>query len=114
MQDIAPELYEKTHASFRRFVKDDKRLQRLKDKAEKGNATWKDAYNFGVYIAEDMQKAIRRNITQDKLPNGKMYYNIAERVVRPLLEEMENEVREYSRKVVTDQNKKAGIGLKAV
>lgn len=114
MADIAPEMYENTKADYDRYVKDDKRLARIQNKVDKGTATWQDAYNYGVYIAEDLQKAFARNISAEKLPGGRMYFNIADRVVRPLLEDMEDKVRAVSKRIVEDQNKRNGIGLKAV
>ena len=114
MVDVAPELYERVKKDFDRYYKGDQRIRRIRNKVDKGNGTWRDAYDFGVFIAEDLQKAFKRNITEDTLPNGRMYYNIADRVVRPMLEEMEAKVKELSDKVQNTQNEKAGIGLKAV
>ena len=114
MDDIAPKLYEGVKKDFDRYYKGDQRIRVIRNRVEKGKGTWKDAYDFGVYIAEDVQKAFARNISSAVLPNGKMYYNIAQKVVRPILEEMENEVRKVSDKIQEDQNKRNGIGLKAV
>ena len=113
MADVAPELYNRVKSAFSRNMANDKKLQGLRKKIEDGRGTWKDAYEYGVRISDDLERAFAI-IKSDDLPNGKMYYNIAERVVRPLLEEMENNVREISRKIVEDQNERAGIGLKAV
>ena len=113
MADIAPELYNRVKSAFSRNMENDKKLQSLRKKIEDGRGTWKDAYDYGVRISDDLERAFAL-IKSDDLPNGKMYYNIAERVVRPLIEEMENNVREISRKIVEDQNKRLGIGLKAV
>lgn len=39
------------------------------------------ARNLGDILAEILKK----DITQDVLPNGRMYYNIAERTIKPVL-----------------------------
>lgn len=114
MEDIAPGLYEAVKRDFDRYYKGDQRARAVRKKVDKGTATWKDAYDFGIYIADDLQKAFKKNITEDALPNGRMYYNIAERVVRPMLEEMEDTVRGLCKEIVEAQNKRNGIGLKAV
>ena len=62
-----------------------------------------------------MKKAILEilEISENDLPSGKMYFNIAEKTIRPVLEDTAGEVISFTEKVTDAVNKKAGIGLKA-
>lgn len=113
MKDIAPDLYEKVHADFIARAEKDRTVRKIRYKASKGEADYIDAYEYGKALSECLVKAFRL-IKAEELPDGKMYFNIAERVVRPLLEELEDNMRELSRQVQDGLNEKAGLGLKSV
>lgn len=114
MIDIAPELYEKVKADFEAFALRDRTVRRARFKASKGTATYVDAYEYAGALGKCLSRAFQKNINEEALPDGKMYFNIAERVVRPLLEELEDNVRELSRQVQKGLNEQAGLGLKSV
>ena len=114
MNDVAPAIYEGIMRDFTRYTKENRIMRKVAYKADKGTATWDDAYNYGVEIADCLQRAFKKNITEEALPDGHMYYNIAERTVRPALEAMENMTRELSKKIMDGYNEKAGIGMKAI
>lgn len=114
MVDIAPELYEAIKKDFEAYVQKDRVARRVAYKATNGKANYIDAHDYAIAVAECLQRAFRKNITEDKLPDGKMYYNIAQRTVRPMLEQMENMVREVSKATQEGLNKEAGLGLKSV
>lgn len=113
MEDIATGLLLRIKASFRQEMSDNHTIQELLKKIEEGTATYRDAEQYALQIGEALSQAFAKNLGVDALPDGKMYYNIADRVLRPMLEEDHTVVSDAARMVQESLNRKAGIGLKA-
>lgn len=113
-KDVAPALYDAVKGDFEKNMKSDRIVRRIGAKIDQGTATWRDAYDYGVAVSDCLRRSFRKNIKESELPNGRMYYNIAERVVRPMLEEVEAIMAEATKKIVEAQNERAGIGLKSI
>lgn len=111
--DIAPELYDRVHKAFKRYVADDRRVKKVLDKVEKGTADYEDAYTYATAVGECLSRAFSL-IEESELPDGRMFYNIAQRVIRPLLEEADYITAEISDRIQKTLNEKAGIGLNPV
>ena len=112
--DIAPELKAAIQRDFGRYVAADKTIQRALEKAESGKADYRTAYTYATALGTCLSRAFSANLSDDVLPDGHMYYNIAERAVEPFLTAVEDMVAAYCDMVQTDINEKAGIGLKPV
>lgn len=111
--DIAPDLYEKVNNKFTNGLANSTRIKRVLKKIEDGKADYKDVNTLAEYVGEALEQAFKL-ITEDDLPNGRMYYNIADRVVRPNLEEEFDILADASEIVQKTLNKKAGLGLNAI
>lgn len=109
--DVAPELYERVKNDFDRRVKENKTIERVMKKVNKGTADYIDGYNYATAVGRCLSNAFSQ-IQENDLPDGRMYYNIADRVVRPMLEEVEKMVGDVSAQIQNSLNQKAGIGLK--
>lgn len=114
MKDIAPELYEAIKNDFERFYENDRTIQRILKKIDNGEADYEDAYYYSSAVGKCASRAFSANISEETLPDGKMYYNIAQRTVRPILESMENIIRENTNRIQDSLNERAGLGLKHV
>lgn len=107
MNDIAPELLEKIQKSFEEQTKE------LREEIKNGVKSYEEAYNYAIEVGEALANSFGVNVTSEILPDGRMYYNIADKVVRPMLEE---EYKISSTAAVSAQksaNKASGIGIKA-
>lgn len=111
--DIAPALFERVQKEYQNRIKNSRRIRSLTKLVEQGKADYKDMDELAVEMGDSLAKAYKE-ITADELPDSKMYYNIADRVVRPTMEELHQDVVSNAEKVQTALNKKAGLGLKAV
>lgn len=109
MTDVAPALYEKLHKDFNARLDANARLAKMK---VKGNLTYKDAQGYSEIIGDTLQKSFRL-IKGSDLPGGVMYYNIAERTVKPMMTEAYDKVAEYTEQVQKSMNKRAGLKMKA-
>ncbi len=98
---------------YRENIRKNKRLQKQLEKLKASDVD----YYLADLIAEEYGKALSEAfnvITEERLPNGKMYFNIADRAVRPLLEENYKNIADACYKVQKSLNKKTNIGLKVV
>lgn len=112
--DIVPELLEKIKEDFFKAAESNAQLERLLLLLQNGEATYLEAHQFSTIIGELVAKALQTNISGEILPDGKMHYNIAERILNDILGTNYKMVSSYSEKVQTNLNLKADIHLKAI
>ena len=113
-QDVVPILNEKIQVSFKNYCLKDRRLTQISKRIRDGTANLRDAHDYAEHLGENLSQALVNNLTADNLPNGKLYYNIAQRTVIPNLEENYNLVNDISKDIQAIADKKAKIGLGSV
>lgn len=111
--DIAPELLEKVQSEYRKLRENDAEVARIRERTAAGTADGKDLDAYAVREGELLAEALRNNVSGDVLPNGKMYFNIADRVLPPVLEEDYGHVADISERIYQSLNSKAGIHIRA-
>ncbi|MBR1470682.1 MAG: hypothetical protein IJ600_03455 [Lachnospiraceae bacterium] len=111
--DIAPELLEKVQSEYRDLRENDSTLARIRKKTAAGSANGKDLDAYAVREGELLAEALRNNVSGDVLPNGKMYFNIANRVLPPVLQEDYSHVADMAEQIQQGMNDKAGIRIRA-
>lgn len=109
--DIAPELLEQIREAFSRNIEESDEIQRLYHAIQAGTATYAEAEQYGIAVGEALAQAFCEHLSSADLPNGKLYYNLADRVVRPLIEEDYELVAAAAAQVQKSLNEKAGLGL---
>lgn len=78
-----------------------------------GTATYKDAHAYAVEVGEILSKVLNVHVTAETLPDGKMYFNIADRVLNETLKNNYSLVSDYTESVQTRLNQQAGLKLQA-
>ena len=111
MEDMAPALLERLQALFENNMSTS-RAGALLEKIAAGKAGYADAGDYAEEVGRALADAFAF-ITGADLPDGRMYWNIADRVVRPLLEEDHALVSAAAVQVQQTLNAAAGLGLKA-
>lgn len=114
MEDIAPKLLEKIQKDFERSYLKSKKIVRLKNKLAKNVSNYKDGHDFAIEVGTLLADAFGKNLSSDILPDGRLYYNIADRIIRPMLREDFDLIAEHSTEIQEILNKKAKIGIKAI
>lgn len=112
--DVVPVLNQKIQASFKREVMKDRRVMRVSKRIRDGTADLGDAHAYAESLGEDLSKALVSNLNASTLPNGVLYYNIAQRTVVPALEQNYELVNETASQIQAIVDKKNKVGLKAV
>lgn len=113
MEDIAPQLLESIRREFSDKIAANPKIRALYKRIQGGKATYADAEDYAYLVGQALSQAFGNHLSSAVLPDGRMYYNIADRVLRPLLEEDHGIISDAAAKVQTALNKKAGIGLKS-
>ena len=109
--DVLPGLLKEVQAKFEAEFGKSKVVEDAFKKLKAKKATYFTANNFAIEVGEILARALQSVVTADRLPDGKMYYNIAKRLLEPVLGNNYKTVADYAVKVQSDLNKKAKIGL---
>lgn len=112
--DVVPFLNDMIQTSFKGNVMKDRRAMMVSKRIRDGTATLSDAHTYAESLGEDLSKALMDNLTAANLPNGTLYYNIAQRTVVPALEQNYELVNEVASQIQSIVDKKGKIGLKSV
>lgn len=112
--DIVPELWAKISGSFESAVAMDPLIRAYEQKLEKGTATQSDLFEYTKRIGSHASRSLSMHLILEDLPDGRLYWNIAERTVQPMLEIVHGLVNDYGEKMQTMTNKQNGIGIKGV
>ena len=114
MEDIAPELLKKIQSDFDEAIEKSEILKRLAEKIEAGTATYVEANDYAIEVGNILADAYRHNLSSAVLPDGKMYYNIANRIITETMKRNYDLVSEVSAQIQALLNEAAGIGIKAI
>ena len=110
--DVLPKLLQEVKNEFELAFGESEIIRNAFATLEAKKATYKTANEFAIEIGEILSKALGASISADKLPNGKMYYNIAQRLLTDVLGRNHELVSGYVSDVQKNLNDKAKIGLK--
>lgn len=111
-EDIAPALLEKVNRQFQRNLKA-KGVNLAKDVQRARDGTLTNIHTFSAKVGDALAEAFG-TITAEELPEGTMFFNIAERVMTPPIEKSYVMVSDVADAIQTRANTKAGIGIKSV
>ena len=108
-EDITPSLIESVNKSFEANYNSSPQIEKLLKKETK---TYKDAYRYAEQVGQARALSYM-DISSEVLPDGKMYYNIASRLMEDTLGADQQMIAEYAASAQETANKKSGINLKA-
>lgn len=112
--DIVPELLEEIKKAFLSKSRESKILQDKLFALKNKKANYKDANEFAEKLGEILADTFKDKIKTEDLPDGKMYYNIAQRIIDPNMHMTYEMVGDYSRDVQALLNQEAGISIAAL
>ncbi len=112
--DIVPGILEKIKNEYGIKVSESDALKNIRELAAKKEITYKDAQTASQEIGKILSEAYGDELTAEILPNGRMYYNIANRIVRPTMEQAYFDIADITELTQNVLNEEAGIGIKAI
>lgn len=114
MNDIVPELLQKIKSDFQeKLLKSDKAAQ-IDKLIDVGKANYLDANEYAIEVGKILSECFSENISADILPDGRMYYNIAERILNDTLGNNYELISAVSAQIQNELNKQAGISIKPI
>ena len=112
--DIVPELLEKIQREFNNAVRGNEKLLTIHEMIEEGTATYEQAYEYAQEVGESLSNALGAHINSEVLPDGHMYFNIADRILNPTLANNHAMVVAVAVSIQEILNRQAGLGLRGI
>src|SRR5690625_5140666 len=112
--DIVPELLENIQRDFNSKIKKSTKLKSIQKAIDNGTATYTQANEYAVEVGSILGSVFKTHINSDVLPDGHMYYNIAETMLPPTPTENYVIVTRVSAEVQEQLNRSVGLGLKGI
>lgn len=114
MEDVALELLKKIRAEFDSIVNQNNTLKDVEEKILKGTATYVEANQYAIEIGNILANAFKNNISADILPDWKMHYDIANRIITPTMQNNYDMISKVCKQVQKALNDAAEIGINAI
>ncbi len=113
MGDIVPELYGKIQNQFESLISKDRKIQGIltgKDVHSEFSDVSLLARKIGEYAAE----SLTAYLTEEQLPDGRLYWNIMQRTIVPIMRRGYDIVMQMIFIVQEREDSKKGIGIKPI
>lgn len=111
--DIVPGLLEEINKSFKLKTGESAKLKKLMAQLKANDVNYIDANEFAIELGNILSGVFGEVITPELLPDGKMYFNIADRVLNETLGNNHKLITEFTTVVQKNLNEKSGLHLKA-
>lgn len=112
MNDIVPELLSKIEKDFNKQFANSSKLKALRGLIDNKQATYEQANEYAIEIGEILARSFKTHISSSILPDGRMYFNIGERILNPTLTKNYELVTNIAKEIQEELNRQVGIGLK--
>ena len=113
MIDIAPELLAKLRRAFSEKFNNNKKIDNILSTIKEGEPTYSEVNDLSIEVGDILAEVFQENLSQDMLPDGRMYYNIAKRTIEPMMVNNYNIVADNTIIVQEILNRQAGMRIKA-
>jgi len=112
-EDMLPKILEEVKKAFEEGYTSNIKISSLVNKVDSKSATYIDANAYAEEVGKSLARAFKNKISSSDLPDGKMYYNIAKRLLNDTLKNNYNLISDYAVNVQKELNKKAKLSLEA-
>lgn len=112
--DVVPELLDEIQKDFNRQFRSNSTVIDIYGKIRSRLAMYKEANEFSIQCGEMLARSIKKYITADVLPEGRMWYNIATRILTPTLRNNYSLITDVTNAAQSIFNEKNGIGFKPI
>lgn len=114
MIDIVPSLLANIQRDFNESIRSNVKLLQIQEMIANGTATYEQAYDYAKEVGGALAASFQKYLNSDVLPDGHMYYNIANRILNPTLNRNYIIVAAVSVEIQEILNRKAGLGLRGI
>lgn len=107
VKDVTPELLKKIKTTFVQNIEKNRKIKSIKKKIDLKTATHIDSHEFGIEVGKCLSRAFKKELSSDVLPDGRMYYNIAKRIMNETFQRNYQLVQENAKEVHQILNEQA-------
>ena len=111
--DIVPGLLETINKEFDQRTFNSAKLKSALQVLQSKKATYLDVNKYSVEVGEILADVLGANVTAELLPDGRMYFNIANRVINETLQKNYDLITGYASDVQTQLNHSANMHMRA-
>lgn len=111
MEDIAPELYNRIQGEMKRMLAHAGNVTGLEKKIRMGKATQRDVSKYADIVGQAASRAFKSVIKLENLPDGKLYWNIADKTIGQTLSGIYNDVNKVAAIQMRGDDIKKGFKL---
>ena len=113
--DIGQDILKSVRADFAKALDyQNSKLGKLFKKIQDGSATMSDISTFSVLIGQTVSSAVEKRITPDVLPDGTLYFNIAQTVLQGVLKDSYELINLAAQSVQERLDSEYGLHIKPV
>lgn len=112
--DIVPDLLDRIMVDFDSGIGSSSIIKEVTDLIASGNADYRTATKYATEIGRILSGVLQKHVTSATMPDGHMYYNIAQRVMESTLVKDQQMVADVASQVQAILNRNAKIGIKAI
>ncbi len=109
--DIVPQLYKKIQSEFEKNMKASRLIKDFRSR-EKHSA--KEVSLYSAELGKCVSRALADCLAEENLPDGKLYWNIAQRTIVPLFRTAYEMVMEAAEEMQRQQDEELGIHIKPI
>lgn len=113
VDDIVPGLLDEIHKKFKSKTSQSEKLKILLALLKNKKATYLDANDFAIELGQILASTFEDVLKPSVMPEGKMHYNIANRVLNDTLKNNYKLITKFTTSVQGELNRQANLGLKA-
>lgn len=114
MKDVAPDLLEAVQKEFRSNLEKNSNITRIQELIKSGKATYAQGNEYAAEVGQMLANAFKVVLSASVLPEGRMYFNIADRILNATLGENHEIIAKAAEEIQSGLNKAARIGIKPV
>lgn len=111
MEDVAPKLADELLSAYKKAIS--KVLNKYEKYIKQGSVSYETAHNFSLEAYDIAFNAVKKTLTPAALPDERLYFNIAERTLKPLIEQGCNDIADYCKQIQKNMNDSLGAHIKA-
>ncbi|WHM78524.1 hypothetical protein OPT59_07690 [Streptococcus dysgalactiae subsp. equisimilis] len=112
VDDVLPNLLKSVRQDFEKYFGESDVVTKAFAELQAKKATYKTVNEFAIEVGQLLSLALAGSVTSDKLPDGKMYYNIAKRLLYETLGRNYELISGYARDVQQILNEQSKINVK--
>lgn len=114
IEDVAPKLLSEIKNDFAKRKAKNGYISKYLNRLKGGKVTFDDTQRYSKELGKELGESLSGVLKAENLPDGKLYWNIADRTVKPMYSDVHDEVNLSAEATQKILDLEQGIGLNAI